>query len=89
MDFREGLPVSGGLDEKVVARARRYAFHFFFRRMIPLRCLSERKDWPILRLNVRNLKNLLPGKDKGLDIICDGILRGKPFIYPAETEKHS
>jgi hypothetical protein len=22
--------------------------------------------------------------DPGLDVICDGILRGTPFIYPAE-----
>jgi hypothetical protein len=27
---------------------------------------------------------LAPGVDPGLDVICDGILRGTPFIYPAE-----
>jgi len=27
---------------------------------------------------------LLPDVYKGLDVICDGILHGSPFIYPAE-----
>jgi hypothetical protein len=28
---------------------------------------------------------LQPGRSPGLDIVCDGILRGSPFVYPAET----
>jgi hypothetical protein len=31
------------------------------------------------------LEDLLPGVNPGLDLICEGILTGSPFIYPAET----
>jgi hypothetical protein len=37
------------------------------------------------RINVSHLDDLRPGRDRGLDVICDGILNGAPFVYPAET----
>jgi hypothetical protein len=30
---------------------------------------------------------LRAGTDRGLDVICDGILSEKPFVYPAEYER--
>ena len=65
-------------------RARLYAYHFFFRRMIPLAAAEPVTGWPPYRLAVPSLAALEPGADPGLDVICDGILEGKPFIYPAE-----
>lgn len=65
-------------------RAITYAYHFFLRRMIPLNAISPESRWPLCRLNVKSLDDLMPGRDKGLDIICEGILNGTPFIYPAE-----
>ena len=61
---------------EVVARARLYAYHFFFRRMIALPGLGFQRD----RTVVRSLKDLLPGRDSHLDTICDGILSGTPFV---------
>jgi hypothetical protein len=92
-DSREGyfalldrLPLKDGLDAATKLRAARYAFHFFFRRTIPLEFLTIRKDaWPPFKLEIENLDSLREGRSPGLDIICDGILKRSSFVYPAET----
>ncbi len=63
--------------------ALKYAYHFFFRRMIPLPFVMDdgaAKFW----IDGARAKDLRPGAWPGLDVICDGILGGSPFIYPAE-----
>jgi hypothetical protein len=75
------LPLKERLSEATVQRARRYAYHFFFRRMIPLPFVVP--PYPYT-LELSGLEDLLPGKNIGLDVICDGILEGNEFIYPAE-----
>jgi hypothetical protein len=80
------LPFDSRPDTAKKLRAARYAFHFFFRRTIPLEFLTVRKGaWPPFRLEVETLDALREGRFLGLDIICDGILMGTPFIYPAEA----
>lgn len=79
------LPLGRRLDPGQLLLAKKYAYHFFFRRMIPLRFMQPAGDWPPYRLAIDNLSGLLPGADPGLDLICDGILNGRPFVYPAET----
>jgi hypothetical protein len=80
------LPFNGHLDATTRLRAARYAFHFFFRRTIPLEFLTVRKDaWPPFKLEIESLDTLRAGRSLGLDVICEGILMGKPFIYPAEA----
>jgi len=76
------LPARRRLEGETLERARKYAYHFFFRRMIPLPFMGPGK--PFASVNLGGLKDLLPGRYPGLDVICDGILEGKPFIYPAE-----
>jgi hypothetical protein len=78
------LPLARRMDEEAVGRARRYAYHFFFRRMIPLPFLKPAAGWPPYRVFIDRLADLLPGKHPGLDVLCDGILEGTPFVYPAE-----
>lgn len=78
------LPLTARLDEATKERALKYAYHFFFRRMIPLECIAEKKGWPPFGVAIRSLSDLSPGSSQGLDVICDGILAGAPFIYPAE-----
>ena len=80
------LPLNEGLDAATKLRAARYAFHFFFRRTIPLEFLTVRKDaWPPFKLEIETIDALREGRSLGLDIICDGILKRASFVYPAET----
>jgi hypothetical protein len=82
------LPLENSLNTDKISRARKYAFHFFFRRMIPLPFVqTEQEHGAVLQLNLPSLDYLLPGKYSGLDVICDGILSGSPFIYPAEYDE--
>lgn len=74
------LPMAGRLPPEVVARALKYAYHFFFRRMIPVD-LFEPSYWPPFRFAADNVDVLREGRDKGLDCICRGILAGEPFVY--------
>jgi hypothetical protein len=80
------LPLPAKLDEPTRVRALKYAYHFFFRRMIPLESIQERKGWPPFGVSINGIHDLAPGKSLGLDIICNGILSGSPFIFPAEEE---
>ena len=66
-------------------RARKYAYHFFFRRMIPLEAVKEEQAWPPFSIKTTNLASLLPGKDGGLDIGCDGILNRSQFVFKDEN----
>jgi hypothetical protein len=79
------LPLGKRMGDDAVTRARKYAYHFFFRRMIPVAQVAptEMKD-PQFRIDVSRLDDLMPGRSKGLDVICDGILNETSFIYPAE-----
>lgn len=80
----DGLPLSYRLNEEQRERALQYAYHFFFRRMIPLECVKEKRSWPPFGVDVDDVGDLLPGKSVGLDLVCQGILDGTPFVYPAE-----
>jgi hypothetical protein len=79
------LPYEKKLSEKEVKRARMYAYHFFFRRMIPVEAIRPTTGWPPYQLEIKSLKDIIPEKDRGLDVICKGILLKKEFIFPAET----
>jgi hypothetical protein len=72
----DSIPFSKKLSKTELERARKYAHHFFFRRMIPLPFIND--DF---NLEISNIENLLPGHYPGLDIICNGILEGKSFVY--------
>ncbi len=74
------------MDDATRARAAKYAFHFFFRRTIPLEFFDVRKDsWPPFKLELDDLAPLMPDASPGLDIICRGIMEGTDFTYPAEA----
>ncbi len=79
------LPLRKRMDATQIDRARKYAYHFFFRRMIPMPFLDPKPEsWPPFEVALPALDALLPGSYKGLDTICNGILNGSPFIYHAE-----
>ena len=79
----ERLPLRQRMAPEVIARARRYAYHFFFRRMIPLPFIVP-QDKKIYRLAAGRLSELKAGNWPGLDVVCAGILTGSPFVYEAE-----
>lgn len=85
----DGLPTPGRLPAETIERARKYAYHFFFRRMIPVRSVAPTSGLAArfikYRLDVPDLDVLRPGGDPGLDVICDGVLRATPFVYHAEA----
>lgn len=86
----ETLPLRERLSPARTERARKYAYHFFFRRMIPLEHVVPRKGFPPFKLDFEGgLGRLRPGASIGLDVICDGILKGSPFIYPDEQTVQS
>jgi hypothetical protein len=80
----DNVPFGTRMAAEQVRRARMYAYHFFFRRMIPVRSFSPDAPSGPFTVTVSTLGDLLPGKDPGLDTICDGILNGSPFMYAAE-----
>jgi hypothetical protein len=91
MDLLNSLPLGKRLDAETRLRALKYAYHFFYRRMIPLGFMEPTGAWPPYRPAIESLAQLMPGADLGLDLICDGIINGTPFVYRAEQfsgERH-
>jgi hypothetical protein len=77
------LPLRTRLQGGQADDAIRYAYHFFFRRMIPL---------PFLTISSKGAVDVdfdtidvSEGRWPGLDTICRGVLTGAPFIYEAES----
>jgi hypothetical protein len=83
----EQLPFAERLGPGQLARARRYAYHFFFNRMIPLPFIDPKAGFPIYRLKLDSLRQLLPGASPGLDTICSGILGQTPFVLRPRDAK--
>jgi hypothetical protein len=82
----ERLPFGARLDAATTRRARQYAYHFFFRRMIPIRFMEPTGGDPICRNVLDRPEGLLAGNDIGLDVVIDGIVKGAPFVYPADAQ---
>lgn len=79
------LPAGRRMDPETTTEARKYAYHFFFRRMIPLPMVVPNEGFPPFKINLEaGASDIAKGKSLGLDVICDGILEGKEFIYPDE-----
>jgi hypothetical protein len=74
------LPSGERMSNEDTLKAKKYAYHFFFRRMIPLDFTEPTSGSPLYKMNIADLKNLLPGRSKGLDTICNGIINGTDFI---------
>ncbi|RPI73491.1 MAG: capsule biosynthesis protein, partial [Geobacteraceae bacterium] len=74
--FLDLLPLRKRMEETQIQRARKYAYHFFFRRMIPMEFFESTERRKAFKLTLRSIEDLKPGKSSGLDIICDEILKG-------------
>jgi hypothetical protein len=75
------LPFGKRLDDERTARAQKYAYHFFFRRMIPMPGLKrggvQGAPYEIAPLNLTTFE---PGIHASLDCAAGGILDGTPFV---------
>ena len=54
--------------------------------MIPLDFMEPMKGDVPYRVSLRSFRELERSASRGLDVICDGILENRPFIFPAEEE---
>lgn len=80
LDKLPGLPRN---PPEMMERARRYAYHMYFRRMIDFPFLSVKNGQYMtgIRLAFRRVRDLGPGQSGAMDALCDGILEGKPFVH--------
>lgn len=74
-ELLDRLPLAGRLTPEQTTLARKYAYHFFMRRMIEIKYLDDK-----MRPQVGSLRELERGSDRGMDIVCDGILTGSKFV---------
>jgi hypothetical protein len=90
-EILDSLPWKRRLDDATMQRAKKYAYHFFFRRMIPLTVIrpvsGDPKRWSPYEVHIAGLQDLARGRDAGLDTMCDGILTGADFVCPVAPLK--
>ncbi len=66
--------------EQIREMARRYAYFVFFRTSMPFHTVHcGEREHPVL--TYETVSDLLPGRDRSLDIICSGVIAGTPFLY--------
>lgn len=66
--------------EEIILMAKRYAYFTFFRVSMPFNKIHcGAGDQPVF--TYEDVSELLSGKDKSLDIICNAIVTGSPFIF--------
>ena len=76
------LPIKNHMTQEKILRAQKYAYHFFFRRMINLDVLDELPlQWPNFKIKENFSEMILNKKDKGFEKICDCILNHQDFIF--------
>ncbi len=72
------------LNEEINLRAKKYAYYFYFQRMIPIDLIDISEDnKKNFTINTEKAKKMASGHyfDKGLNTICEGILNNKDFVY--------
>lgn len=79
-EILRGLPLGARLTPAQQQRAERYAYHFFFRRMIELPGFEKRSGWPPYRTAIDRLDTIAPKANANLDMVCNEILNGGPFL---------
>tara|TARA_B100000242_G_scaffold289410_2_gene259197 strand:- start:196 stop:1860 length:1665 start_codon:yes stop_codon:yes gene_type:complete len=69
------------LNKHKILRAKKYAYHAFFRKPTLIKSVYLTEDrWPNISIDKNFYKILKRNKDPGLDFICDAILNEKQFI---------
>jgi hypothetical protein len=81
-EMLQSLPFGRRLDAAREARAKLYAYHFFFRRMIQLPGF-KRAEMPGIPFDIepQGLAPFERGVNAALDCVCQGVLTGSPFVF--------
>lgn len=70
------------LNNKKILRARKYAYHAFFRKPTVIKSVYLNEDqWPNISIDKNLFAYLQKNKDHGLNFVCDAILNDKSFNY--------
>ncbi len=81
-EILDKLPIQSEIDPIKIIRAKKYAYHFFFRRtIVPNSIVENKMTWPIFSLKDDVFDILKKENDKPLKSICNSIINYKPFIY--------
>ena len=84
--FIDQLLINSEMNDYTFIRAKRYAYHFFFRRMIPINLIEVRDaKYEDFIINKSSISKIFPkgNSDKGINTICEGILNNKSFTFDA------
>ena len=72
------------LSDYQIQRARRYAYHLYFRKWVDFKkystAISGKELTRHATLNFNTTDELLEKQDMGIDVICEGIVNQKPFL---------
>jgi hypothetical protein len=77
-EFMESFASGKGLPEVNQDKALSYAYHYFFKRMIPVNSIEAIPYYPYAR---PKLKSNWENNDPGLALIINGITHGSPFVF--------
>jgi hypothetical protein len=73
----EGIEMSA----EQIELAKKYAYHFFFRRMIPLDGIDYNYGTPPFKIDLKKAKHVIQYPTKSINTVFNGLLHQKPFIY--------
>ena len=82
-DHLDALPLGERLKGDKLLLARKYAFHFFYRRMIEVPLIFDTGKFKF-DMALEAIRDLEPGTYPGLDTICQGIIDNQDFIFKYE-----
>lgn len=72
------------LSDYQIQRARKYAYHLYFRKWVDFKkystAISGKQLTRYATLNFNTTDELLEKQDIGIDVICEGIVNQKPFL---------
>ena len=77
-DF-SSIPV---MNENQVELARRYAYMFFFRNLLPIKLFGTHSLWNVSHYNVSNVEEIMPGSNPYLDLAINSMVGEGDFTIP-------
>ena len=83
--YLKKLPFKKKLSAEKILLAKKFAYHFFFRRSIEVPTLDHTPDlWPNFNIGYDFYDRLINKEDKSLEKICKSIIEGTPLIFKDE-----